>query len=160
MNTDNHKTVVVIGVGNRALSDEGVGCRIAREVAATAPAWVEVIDAGLPGPELPDLMKGRRKAVIVDAVDAGRPPGTVCRFRLDEIAPTGADPYYSLHQGGVSFYVKLAEAVGMCADDVVIIGVQPESFSPGEELSASVEKAVEAAAALVVLETCSPGAYS
>lgn len=152
MNTENHRSVVVIGIGNSALSDEGVGCRVAQKVAKKAPPWVEVMDAGLRGPELPDLIKGKKKAVIVDAVDAGGPAGTVYRFRPDQAVPQGTDPHYSLHQGNILLYVKLAEALDMCPDDVVLIGIQPKTLLPGEKLSPDVEKAVDKAANLVLAE--------
>ena len=146
--------MVVVAVGNAALSDEGVAGRVVREVARRAPPWVEVIDAGLPGPGLVDLLDGRQKAVIVDAVDAGRPPGTVFLFRPDEAKPAGAERAYSLHQGNVLEHLELAEALGVAPRETVVVGIQPESFSPGERLSAPVEKAVAEAAELVLAEVC------
>ena len=145
---------IVIGVGNVSLSDEGVGSRVLREVAHKAPHWVEVVDAGLPGPGLVNLLEGREKAVIIDAVDGGRPPGTVYRFRPDEATQNESAQSYSLHEGNVLLYVKLAEALGMCPKEVVVVGIQPGNLSPGEKLSPPVEKAVAKAAKLVLAEVC------
>lgn len=145
-------SVVVVGVGNAALSDEGVGARVVREVARRAPSRVEVVDAGLPGPRLVDLLAGRQKAVIVDAVDAGKPAGTICRFRPDEVRPAGAGRACSLHQGNVLDYVELAETLGVGPAETVIVGIQPESLSPGQTLSPPVEKAVAQAAQVVLAE--------
>jgi len=142
--------MVVIGVGNRALSDEGIGSRVACEVRQKAPPGVEVVDAGLPGPGLIDLLEGREKAVIIDAIDAGGPSGTVYRFGLDHAASTRPDRSCSLHQGDVLQYAKLAEALGIAPREVVLVGIQPESFSPGEKLSPAVEAAVVEAAKLVL----------
>jgi len=144
--------VVVIGLGNRALCDEGVASRVIRVVAQKAPPGVEVVDAALPGPGLIHLLEARRKAVLVDAVDAGGPPGTVYRFGLDEAASAQPDRPYSLHQGDVLQYVKLAEALGMGPTEVVVIGIEPESFSPGQKLSPAVEAAVGEAAGLALAE--------
>lgn len=152
MNTEARKSVVVIGVGNRALSDEGVGCRVVCRVASRASSHAEVIDAGLPGPGLASLLQGREKAIIVDAVDADMPPGTVYRFVPDEVVSTQARGCISLHEGNLLHYVELAEALGMSAKEVVIVGIQPEKFSPGEQLSAPVEKAVPKAAETVLEE--------
>ena len=148
--------MVVIGVGNSALSDEGVGGRVIREVAPRIPAGIELVDAGLPGLGLLDLLEGREKAVIVDAVDAGGPPGTVYRFAPDEVTSVEGDPTCSLHQGDVLQYARLAEALGMGPKELVVIGIQPESLSAGEALSPSVEKAVVKAAELVLAELPPP----
>jgi len=142
----------VIGVGNRALSDEGVGCRVACEVARRAPSDTEVIDAGLPGPGLANLLHGREKAIIVDAVDADMPPGTVYRFLPSEVLPTQDYRVASLHEGNVLLYVDLAEALRMNAKEVIIVGIQPANVSPGEQLSPSVEKAVHKATEKVLQE--------
>ena len=159
MCTECHTSVAVIGVGNAALSDEGVACRILQQVGPHAPPWVEVIDAGLPGPGLVSLLEGRSKVVIVDAVDAGHPPGTVLRFRADEALPVESGRRHSLHQGDVLEYVRLAEALGMAPEEVVVIGVQPDRLSPGEKLSPPVARAVREAAELVLAEVQSGGRF-
>ncbi|MCD6365505.1 MAG: hydrogenase maturation protease, partial [Planctomycetes bacterium] len=105
-------------------------------------------------PKLMDLMEGRSKAVIVDAVDADGPPGMVYRFRPDEAVFTQTRKGRSLHEPNVLHYLELAEALGMAPGETVIIGIQPESFSPGEKLSPSVEQAVPKAAELVLAELC------
>ena len=105
----------MIGVGNCALSDEGAGCRVARQVASRVPSSVDVVEAGLPGPGILALIEDRRKTVIIDAVDAGQPPGTVFRFRLGQTPRTNIPPAYSLHQGNIMFYMELARAMGMCS---------------------------------------------
>lgn len=145
--------MVVIGIGNRCLCDDGVASRVVCEVAKKAPPGVEVLDAGLPGPGLIHLLEGREKAVIIDAVDAGGPPGTVYRFGPDEAASAQPDRPCSLHQGDVLQYVKLAEALEMGPRELVVIGIQPESFSPGEKLSPAAGAAVVEAAGLAIAET-------
>jgi hydrogenase maturation protease len=158
LNGKDPKVVVVVGVGNRALSDEGIGCRIAREVSPRLPSWVEVVDDGLPGPRLLEILKGRKMAVIVDAVDAHGPPGTVYRFCADELIPSRPVSRCSLHEGDILLYVQLARATGTCPDEVLVVGVQPEALLPGESLSPAVERAVSTAADLIVAEVlhCSP----
>ena len=155
MSGENRAKTVLIGVGNSALRDEGVGGRIIRELGGRTPPGVEVVDAGLPGFGLIALLEGREKAVIIDAIDADGPPGTVYRFRADRVASARARPSCSLHQGDVLQYVKLAEALGMGPKEVVLIGVQPGNFSPGEDLSPAVEAAIPEAAALALAEASS-----
>ena len=150
MRDENQPKVVVIGVGNTFLSDDGVANHVLREVARRAPPWVDVVDAGLVGPGLLDLLEGSRKAVIVDAVDARAPPGTVWRFHPHDA--TAADLHLSLHEGNVLSYVKLADALGIGPGDVVVVGIQPESLRAGEQLSTAVRRAVSKAANLVLRE--------
>ncbi len=153
MNDEPRANVVVIGLGNRCLCDEGVGSRVVCAVAKKAPPGVEVVDAGLPGPGLIHLLEGREKAILVDAVDAGGRPGTVYRFGPEDAASAQPDRPCSLHQGDVLQYIELAEALGMNAREIVVVGVQPERFSPGEKLSPAVEAAVVEAAELALAET-------
>jgi hydrogenase maturation protease len=146
--------VVVIGVGNTSLSDDGVASHVVHKVARRAPPWVEVVDAGLAGPGLLGLLEGRTKAVIVDAVDARAAPGTVWRFHPHEA--TAVDPRVSLHEGNVLSYVKLADALNIGPKDVVVVGIQPESLRAGEHLSTAVRRAVSKATTLVLRELASP----
>ena len=119
MSAENRADIVVIGLGNVSLSDEGVARRVLGELPHQLPDWVEIVDAGLPGPGLISLLEGRKTAVIVDAVDGGRPAGTIYCFRPHEATPADSDRSYSLHQGDVLLYLKLAEALGMCPKEVV-----------------------------------------
>ena len=150
MSDEDQPKVVVIGVGNTFLSDDGVASHVLREVARWAPPWVTMVDAGLTGPGLLDLLEASKQAVIVDAVDAGAPPGTVWRFHPRDA--TAADLHLSLHEGNVLSYVKLADALGIGPEDVVVVGIQPEDLCAGEQLSTAVRGAVTKAADLVLRE--------
>lgn len=103
------------------------------------------------------MLEGREKAVIVDAVDGGRPPGTVYSFHPNEAVPVGRRRCCSLHEGNVLLYLKLSETLGVGAEEVIVVGVQPEDLSPGENLSSPVERAVPEAAALVLSEVLGEG---
>jgi hydrogenase maturation protease len=146
--------VAVIAVGNTALSDEGIGSEVVRRVAQEAPPGVAAIDAGLPGLGLISLLEGRDKVVIVDAVDAGGPPGTLYRFHPHEVASARSRPQRSLHQGDILLHLELAETLGMAPREVVIIGIQPRTFAPGQELSAPVAAALDKAVELALAEAC------
>jgi len=152
LSTEGRASVAVIGVGNAYLSDEGAASHVVDEVARRAPPEVEVIDAGLPGPGLLALLADRKKVVIVDAVDVGYPPGTVCRFRPGEAVPADPARRHSLHQGDVLLQLGLAGALGMGPRETVVIGIQPGDLSPGEDLSPPVERAIPEAARLALAE--------
>ena len=144
--------MVVIGLGNIDRADDGAGSRVIREIADKVPPGVEVIDAGMPGPGLIHLLEGREKAIIVDAVDGGGPPGTVWHFRPNEAIPNDIRRTHSLHQGDVLEQIELAETLGIGPREVVLIGIQPGSFSLGDELSPPVTAAIGRAATLAISE--------
>lgn len=79
--------VLVLGVGNILLSDEGIGVRVveALQQRYRVPEGVEMVDGGTCGMDLLDLIAGRDHLILVDAVATGGPPGTVVRLEGDEI---------------------------------------------------------------------------
>ena len=80
------KKVVVIGIGNILLSDEGVGIRVVEELRKRElPEGVELHDGATLGLTLLNFLDGADKAIIVDAVKAGGNPGDVYCFHFKEI---------------------------------------------------------------------------
>ena len=114
----------VIGVGNILLCDEGIGVHVVRELSRRGvPPGVEYLDGGVAGATLLNLIEGEDSVVLVDAVDAPFPPGTVLRLSPDELAgPRG--PSWSLHD------LNLAGTLGMMRlrgtlPRTLILGVVP-----------------------------------
>ncbi|MHC4294751.1 MAG: hydrogenase maturation protease [Planctomycetota bacterium] len=146
--------MVVIGLGNITCSDEGIGVRVVQEVARYSLEGVEVINAGLPGPELIELLQGRQRAVIVDAIDADCRPGKVFCFSQEDIEYNEPTRKYSLHEGDVLQYIQIAQALEDAPKEIVFVGIQPMSIAPGEGLSAAVEAAIPKAARLTIAKAC------
>jgi hydrogenase maturation protease len=121
----------VIGIGNILLCDEGIGVHVVRELSSRGGTpGVEFVDGGVAGATLLTLVEGEDRVVLVDAVDAPFPPGTVVRMTPDELAAGGA-PAWSLHD------LNLADTLGMMRlretlPEMILIGVVPadiESYS-------------------------------
>ena len=95
--------VVVLGVGNLLLSDEGVGVRCVERLqrAADLPPEVALIDGGTSTHELLDDLEGLDLLVILDAAKTGGPPGRVVRYEGDQI-PTAFSNKLSPHQHGIN----------------------------------------------------------
>jgi hydrogenase maturation protease len=114
----------VIGVGNILLCDEGIGVHVVRELHLRGvPPGVEYVDGGVAGATLLNLIEGEKRVVIVDAVDAPFPPGTVLRLSPDELAGHRG-PSWSLHD------LNLAATLGMMRlretlPGMLILGVVP-----------------------------------
>lgn len=134
---------VVVGIGQLAAGDDGVGLLVARVLAARGHEVRESADASI----LLGLFEAGCRVVLVDAVVGGGPPGTVMRLGPRELA-AGVAPLSS-HGLGVAETLELARTLyGEPA--IAIVGVaidRPEHASLA--VSPAVAAAIEAAAALV-----------
>jgi hydrogenase maturation protease len=81
---------VIIGLGNRLLADDGVGIAVANAVAERLKVRMNLMVTELHtgGMRLMEAMAGFRRAVVVDAMLSGAPPGTVRRFDPDDFITT------------------------------------------------------------------------
>ena len=137
--------VLVLGLGNVLLRDDGVGVRAVEALARRfrAPEGVEVVDGGTLGMGLLGLLGDAEVAILVDAVLADAPAGTVIRLEGDEVPPAVRDRL-SPHQIGVADLLASARLIGRYPKQVVLCGVVPEVLSLGLGLSPSVEAAIPA----------------
>jgi hydrogenase maturation protease len=73
---------VVLGIGNLIMQDEGVGVRVveALERDHTMPDGVTLIDGGTSAMEMLDELSDLDHLIVVDAINAGKPPGTLLRI--------------------------------------------------------------------------------
>jgi len=140
-------TILVIGVGNVLLGDEGVGVHVARCLSAqqdALPPTVEVLDAGTALFDVLGEMSRYRRVILVDAMRGDGPPGSI--YRLDHgsgLADDGGPrTAASLHQWGVVETLWAARTLGLEPPDLTLIGIEPATLAPGTELSPEVERAV------------------
>ncbi|MBI5190195.1 MAG: HyaD/HybD family hydrogenase maturation endopeptidase [Nitrospirae bacterium] len=147
-----HK-VMILGVGNILLKDEGFGVRVVERMRDTFsfPDNVELMDGGTAGLDLLPFVEGFDRLVIIDTVNAGEPPGSIFRFTPDDI--TVKVPYKtSLHQIGMVEVFAIAEALGRKME-AVIIGIQPEDMhSLGLELTDTLQAKVPEVIGMVLKE--------
>jgi len=127
--------VLILGLGNILLRDEGVGVRVVEAMRDVAlPAGVELFDGATAGLDLLDVIADRDLVIIVDAVDGPVEPGSVVRLVPEDLAPA-ASPGLSLHEMGVFETLAVAGQLGAAPKDVVILGVSPENVTCGLDLS-------------------------
>ncbi len=143
--------VVVIGVGNLLLRDEGIGIHVAQALQKIdlAPG-VEVIDGGT-SPDLLAYTEAGDRLIIVDAAKAGGEPGTVYRLHPADLAsqPVGA---FSAHELGVEQSLKMMALIGNEPKEVVIIGVEPGEIDWGTELSDQLQRKLSEIVSVVLRE--------
>jgi hydrogenase maturation protease len=132
------KKILILGIGNLILRDEGVGVHAVRELEKRdLPAHVEVIDGGTYLMDLLNVIQEAERIIVIDALKGGGEPGTIYRVFPDDLMAE-SERALSLHQVG------LLDALGMVKQlggdpHAVIIGVEPKEISWGMELTPEVE---------------------
>ncbi len=143
--------VLVAGVGNILRGDDAFGVAVAERLARLSmPPGTTVVETGIAGIALvQELQNGWDGLVVVDAVDRGRPPGTVMVIE-PEVADVAAmswearnDLIADMHLATPARVLLLARALGVLPTWVRIVGCQPaDAESVHEGLSPEVAAAV------------------
>ena len=150
------KRILVAGIGNIFLGDDGFGVEVVRRLAGRElPEGVEVVDFGIRGMDLAYTLQDDYEAVVfVDATPRGEKPGTVYLIE-PEIEDDGK---VSLDTHGMDpvKVIKLSRALGAGPTRTLVVGCEPQVVVSGEdyedmlmELSEPVRAAVEEAVKLV-----------
>lgn len=129
--------IVVIGLGNLLLSDEGIGVHLIQKFSEHQDKFplVDFIDAGTGGMTVLHLIANRKKAVIIDCAKMGKKPGTIRRFEPADVQTIKKLTNFSLHEADILRIIKLSRQLGECPDQIVIFGIEPESLEAGQNLS-------------------------
>ncbi|MBK6973691.1 MAG: HyaD/HybD family hydrogenase maturation endopeptidase [Sterolibacteriaceae bacterium] len=145
--------VLVLGLGNILLRDEGVGVRVIEALADryAVPAGVEVVDGGTSGMDLLDTIAGCDHLLICDAVRADAPPASVIRL-ADAQVPALFRNRFSPHQLGVADLLATLVLTDETPRSITLIGVVPVDLALGLELSPEVALAAERALECLVAE--------
>jgi hydrogenase maturation protease len=151
--------VLVAGVGNIFLSDDGFGVEVAqRMIGEPLPQGVELVDFGIRGVHLAyQLLDGYDVLVLIDAAPRGRAPGTVSLLEVDQcqfddpagtIAAGGA-PLVDVHGLDPGAILSMLGSLGGRVGKVLVVACEPETVEEGLGLSASVRAAIPEAISLV-----------
>lgn len=143
--------VLVLGIGNELLGDDGVGVEAARRL-PPAPG-VEVLDGGTAGLMLLPYLAGRRALLVLDALSPSfGAPGTVVSLTGDQVR-RGHGARATAHDVGLVDALAAAELTGSAPGRLALVGVVPESVTTRWGLSPLVAGRLDAvlAAARTVL---------
>ena len=148
---------LVLGVGNLLLSDEGLGIHAIRRLLEldSLPGDVEVVDGGTAGLNLLTYLEGVDHLVIIDAVQTGRPPGTIIRLAGDRI-PAYMALKISPHEITLPDFLAAAKLRDLYPKEVVVWGMQPGSLDVGIELSDDLAKNLDVLVGHVIDEFRAP----
>ena len=139
-------------LGNDIVSDDGFGPVVARKLLDNNDfsTEAEIITASVAGFNLLDLLAGRERVLIVDAMVSGRfAPGTLNFFRAGILTP--AKNLITSHQISLPTTLELGKILGLKMPQVVdVIAVEAEDIETlSEELTPTVQKAVNGALELI-----------
>lgn len=122
------RKVLILGVGNLLLKDDGFGVHFINSLQdIDFPDNIAVLEAGTVGHQLIPLLHRIDHLIIVDVVEAGDTPGSLFRFSPDDMH-FPSEQKVSLHQISLIDVLHMAELTGR-RPKTVIIGVQPKDVS-------------------------------
>jgi hydrogenase maturation protease len=148
----NRAPILVLGIGNILLRDEGIGVRVVEQLREyLLPDTIELVDGGTAGADLLDVISDRRKVIVIDAMDADVEPGSVLRLTPDDLA-AGQSAAVSLHEIGLLQTFAMARHLGSAPGEVVIIGIQPKEIIASDQLSPELTACVPTIAKQVIEE--------
>jgi hydrogenase maturation protease len=142
MTEKNKKETLILGVGNPLRRDDGIGPEVIRLMIENRktynlPYGIDFLDGGTDGLGLIEYLKEYNKVIILDAVEMKLTPGTIKVFTPEEAILNINTDALSTHGFGIAELIKLAKQLDI-NPELIIVGVQPEDVSYGEELSFSV----------------------
>ena len=140
------RRVLVAGIGNVFLGDDGFGVALADRLARrTLPDGVEVVDYGIRGVDLAyALHDGWDAVVMLDATPRGRAPGTLYVIEPD---PDEGGPAFDAHGMNPLAVLALARALGGPLPSILVVGCEPQTVMRGDEeaVVAAISEPVRAA---------------
>jgi hydrogenase maturation protease len=152
--------VLVAGIGNIFLGDDGFGVEVAQRMRTReVPDGVRVEDFGIRGLHLAyELLNGYDTLVLVDAVPMGEVPGTV-QLLEPEVDTAPDAPTIEAHSMTPAVVLDMLAGLGGSVDRIFIVGCEPARVDEGIGLSEPVEMAVDRAVAAIdvlLAELCAP----
>jgi hydrogenase maturation protease len=151
-------SLLVLGLGNVLLADDGVGSAAVTELRDRFEpcAGVRVLDGGTLGLALLPYLDEADMVILVDAIRADAPPGSLVRLEGDDVAPAVATRL-SPHQVGVADLLDGARWLDRYPARVILLGLVPQSIELAVGLTPDVARALPALVARIVEEAAGAG---
>lgn len=137
--------ILVLGIGNPLMRDDGVGVQVARRMVAETRdlPGVQCLDGGTLGYLLAGYLEGVQGLIVVDAARMKAVPGTVAVFENEDMDRfLSTHPNRSVHEVGLADLMVMALLAGDLPRRRALVGVQPEETGWGTDLSGKVADSV------------------
>jgi hydrogenase maturation protease len=155
--TDSSRTrkVLVMGVGNTLLQDDGIGIHVTETLKAShdPQADYEIIDGGTIGLSLLPEIEDADAVIVIDAAEIGESPGTMRIFHNQEIDKQLSGKKKTVHEVALSDLFSAAAIRGRCPARRALIAIQPASTDLGLKPTPAVQAAIPGACAAITTMT-------
>lgn len=130
--------VLVVGLGNLLMADDGVGVHAVRALMDDPPDGALLLEVGTAIVSAAHILGGEPRILAVDAIRAGNPPGTVAWFPAR--TTDSVRPYISIHEAGILNALRVLAPDA--SPELRIIGIEPQVVDYRMTLSPVVEQAL------------------
>ncbi len=146
--------VLILGLGNVLLTDDGVGIHVIRALERTLsrrspPPAVRLCDGGTLGLNLLFELDSADALIAIDAMDLGAPPGTVRAFDHAALDARLSGKRGSVHELALADLLAAAELTGRRPSRRALVAIQPGSTDWGLEPTAPVAAAIPTACRMI-----------
>ena len=139
------KQILIVCIGNDLVGDDGIGSAVWRQLSSrTLPDRIRLVNLGLGGLDLLEIMEGESLLIVVDAVQLGGVPGTVYCLESTEMTPAPGRPV-SGHGIGLQEALKMGAVLypERMVEKAFFVGIEGKCFDQlGRGLSPKVEAAI------------------
>lgn len=141
-------TMLVLGIGNILLQDEGIGIHIMKYLEKNFPLSPEVIclDGGTLSFTLAGDIEDTDHLLVLDAVELGADPGTLCCYENEAMDHFLGTAKRSAHEVGLLDLMDIARLAGHLPRRRALVGLQYKTFDWGEEPTSEVKENIPLAA--------------
>ena len=138
------KKILVMGVGNMLMQDDGVGSRVAEALLESNPTYpgLEIVDGGTIGLALLPQIENADALIMVDASELKQPPGALRLFRNAEIDEQLSGKRRTVHEVALVDLLSAAAIRGRMPAERVLLAIQPGCTEWGVDLTPEVAAAV------------------
>jgi hydrogenase maturation protease len=127
--------ILIAGLGNVLLMDDGVGVHVVREIEKSFSPGVLAVEVGTAVLDGLHLFEWANRILAIDAMKAGGPPGTFYLSRIRDIEESGTQ--ISLHE--LSLLAAFRFLPDHLRPEVILLGIEPERIDYGHDLSSTLQ---------------------
>jgi hydrogenase maturation protease len=148
------KKILVAGIGNPLMADEGIGGFLIGELKKYRQKFpdVEFLDAGSGGMTLLHKINSREKLILIDCAKMRTPPGTIKKFSPEQVQSVKKLMHYSLHEADILKILEISEKLGERPKKVIIFAIEPETIETKQALSKTLSGKIQEYTELILSE--------